>query len=454
MKLARSFFICLSLMLLSTSMGWAQSSPAQAFDNVILHTADGNTIENATVVWRNGVIEVAGSGVTIPFDAYVIDGGDSLHVYPGFIDGLALWGSPDISRDYKKPERPGDPGYERAGIQPQRRPGKLINAEESELEAAQKNGFTTAALGLKGHMLPGQVDLFFINGDKTGDYLMKSGAAILATFDNAPGGFGNGAYPSTTMGVMAQYRQLWYNADALMNQQNYYASSSDNYPVPIKNEVLESLFPVMQKNQPLFFVADTRENIERIFKLQDELGFNVVLVSGKEAYKVGSELKKRGIPVLASVDLPEKPEWKVKEEKAKEDTTVTETEMEEIPEEMRIFRDKQLAAYQADVENVKKLIDAGVKVGYASNGMELKELKGHLKRLSEEGGLSDAAILKMLTLQTSEILGVSNRVGDASQGKIASFSVFTKPFTDDKAEVLYSVSAGKLTEFESKSSKE
>ena len=453
MKLVRSFLLSLSLMLLAVTAGWSQSSPAQAFDNVILHTSDGNTIENATVVWRNGLIEAAGSGIAIPFDAYVTDGGDSLHVYPGFIDGLALWGSPDIPDSYDRPDRPGDPGYERAGIQPQRKPSGVLNAKDGSLEEAMKHGFTTAALGLKGHMLPGQVDLFFLNGKQTGDYLMQSGAALLATFENAPGGFGNGAYPATTMGVMAQYRQLWFDADALMNQQNYFASSSDNYPAPSKDEVLESLFPVMQKNKPLFFVADSKENIERIFMLQDELGFNAVLISGEEAYKVAEELKERNIPVLASIDLPEKPKWKVEEEEAADDTTETKTEMEEVPEEMRIFRDKQLIAYQASVDNIRKLLDASVKVGYASNGMELKELKGHLKTLSEEGSLSETDILAMLTRNTADILGIGNRVGDVTAGKIASFSVYSQPITDEEAKVLYSVSAGQLTEFEQKSSK-
>lgn len=67
----------------------AQEVPAHAITNVTIHMADGATLENADIVWRNGVIEQIGVNESIPFDAFIIDGGDSLHVYPGLIDGMA-----------------------------------------------------------------------------------------------------------------------------------------------------------------------------------------------------------------------------------------------------------------------------------------------------------------------------------------------------------------------------
>ncbi|WP_165140879.1 amidohydrolase family protein [Halalkalibaculum roseum] len=449
MKLVRNLSSCMLLLLfvVSTLPASAQTSPAQAFDNVIIHTADGETINDGTVVWRNGIIESAGSNVTIPFDAYVIDGGDSLHVYPGFIDGLALWGSPDLPDRYERPDRPGDPGYERAGIQPQRKPSELLKSDDKNFEEAQKHGFTTAGLGLKGQMLPGQVDIFFINGEKTGDHLMKSSAGISASFEDAPGGFGSGAYPSTTMGVLAQYRQLWYDAEALMNQQQYFASAGSNYPAPAKDAVLEALYPVLDMSQPLYFTVDSKENIELLLRLKDEIGFDAVIVSGKEAYKMADEISDRDIPVLASIDLPDEPEWKKKEREAEEDTTQAGEELEELTEEMRIFRDRQLRSYEASIMNIKSLMDAGVTVGYASNGMKLGDLSGHVKTLLEEGGLDQNQLLRIMSQNTAEILGIGNRVGELENGRIASFSVFTKPYTEEKTKVLYSVSSGMLTEF-------
>lgn len=448
MKLARTTAFCIVLLLVCSLQVWSQSTPAQAFENVTIHTADGNTIESGTIVWRNGVITSVGKDAAVPFDAYVRDGGDSLHVYPGFIDGLALWGSPDIEHNSGTPDEPGDPSYKRAGIQPQRSPADLLQPDDKALAEAPKHGFTTALLGLKGRMLPGQADLFFIKGEETGDQLLQSSIAAVAQFEEA----GGAAYPSTTMALMAQFRQLFNNARALKEQQHYFASTSGNYPAPRENNVLEALYPVMEQQQPFFFVVDSKENIERLFWLQDELGFEVVIVSGKEAYRKADALKKRGIPVLASVDLPEKPEWKKAQNKKEKSEKVE--KVKEITEEMRVFRERQLTAYKADIENISKLIEAGVKVGYASNGLKLTDIQKNFKTLKEEGGLSDEQILQILTQSTADILGYGQKLGDLEQGRIASFTVYSKPFMQEKATALYSVTDGEITEFESESSKE
>src|SRR5699024_11541347 len=101
-------------------------------------------------------------------------------------------------------------------------------------------------------------------------------------------------------------------------------------------------YPVMEQQQPFYFVADSKENIERMFWLQDELGFEVILVSGKEAHEKADELKARKIPVLASIELPEKPEWMAENEDEEEKEKKRKIE---VTEEMRIFRDRQEEAY-------------------------------------------------------------------------------------------------------------
>ncbi len=440
-KTAHITVLCFAFLLMFASQGWSQSSPAEAFKNVTIHTADGKTIKSGAIVWRNGIITNVGKNIDIPFDAYVRDGGDSLHVYPGFIDGHALWGSPDIDEDVETPDEPGNPGYVRAGIQPDRKASELLQTESKSLVEAPKHGFTTAALGLKGQMLPGQIDLFFINGKNTENLLLEQGVGITAQFEEAQGQ----AYPSTTMGIMSRFRQLFNDAKALQQQEQYFASVSSNYPAPKQNKVLEALYPVMDKQQPIYFVVDTEENIERIFMLQDELGFEVVIVSGKEAYKQAEELKERNIPVLASIDLPEEPKWR--SEKEDEDHP-------EITEEMRIFRDRQEEAYKADIQNIAKMIDSGVKVGFASNGLDLADFGKNLTVLKEEGDLKDEHILQMLTQSTADILGYGNQLGNITEGRIASFTIFSKPFIEEKAQALYSVTDGNLIEFEQESSEE
>src|SRR5699024_9429486 len=445
MRIRNSIFICVAFSIFAAVNASAQSPPAQAFDNVIIHTANGQTIEGGTIVWRDGIIEAIGQDITIPFDAYVRDGGDSLHVYPGFIDGMSLWGSPDSKVSSETPDQPGNPGYKRAGIQPQRHPADLLKKDSEALKEASKIGFTTAALGLKGQMLPGQVDLFFINGEKTQEGLLERGIGMLAQFKEAKGA----AYPSTTMALMARFRQLFYDARAQQQQQKYFASAAGSYPAPSNEQPLKALYPVMEQQQPFYFVADSKENIERMFWLQDELGFDVILVSGKEAHEKADELKARNIPVLASIELPEKPEWMVEDEDEEEKEKKKKIE---VTEEMRIFRDRQEEAYRTDIENIKKLKEAGIRVGFASNGLKPEDFIKNLIVLKEEGGLSKRSILSMLTQSTANIIGYGQRIGNLKSGRIASFTVFDQPFLEEEAKSIYSVTNGEVTEIESESS--
>ncbi|MDZ7719550.1 MAG: amidohydrolase family protein [Balneolaceae bacterium] len=431
-----SVALVLSCFLLPNSL-LAQSPPAYALENVTIHHSDGSIIESGIIIWRDGVIEAVGSDAEIPFDAYsVIDGGDSLHVYPGFIDGLGTWGSPEPPENPKQPDDPGNPGYDRAGIQPDRSANDHLDASGNTITDVMKTGITTANLGLKGYMLAGQPDLYFLNGEETPDYLFKEATGYQFAFEGAPGGWTSRAYPSTTMGVMAQFRQLMYDAQALQDHMQYFADADGSIQPPKRDEVIESLFPVLNGDAKLFANVNTPENFERLMILDEEFDLDFILVSGKSIQYRSSELSEIGIPVLASIELPEKPDWMKDDEKS-----------EELESEEERYRERQTEAYQAAAENIRTLLDEGVKVGFASIGLEADKLHEHLRGLREEGGLSDDEILQLLTVNTAEILDSGQTLGQLKAGFNASFAVFNSPFLEEKAAVKMVISNGEIHEF-------
>lgn len=432
----------------ASSQVFAQTLPAYALKNVMIHHADGSTTSSATIVWRNGIISEVGTNISIPYDAYEIDGGDSLHVYPGFIDGLAIWGSPDRPRNLERLPEPGNPPFDRAGVEPERNPYQLVQ-DDKVFEEAMKAGFTTAALGLQGYMLPGEVDVFTLHPSDIKKGLFKAGIATRAQFENAPGGRGNGAYPSTLMGVMAKFRQVMYDATALQDHIKYHASNSA-MPAPERSDVLESLFPLLNKSQKLYFHVDSKEDIERVFTLQDEFGFEVVIVSGKEAYAKADELKKRNIAVLVSADVMEAPKWYADEKKTsekKDEDKEKEADKKEITAEEKEHRQKQLDAWMKHVKNIKSLMDSGVQIGYASTGLAPKDLSKKMEILLTEGGLTEKDLVTLMTVNTANILGINASFGEMKSGKNASFTVFSKPISDKKAKATHSISNGAIYEF-------
>ncbi|WP_234571830.1 amidohydrolase family protein [Rhodohalobacter sp. 614A] len=419
---------------------FAQSPPAYALENVTIHQSDGSVIESGTIVWRDGVIEAVGRNAEIPFDAFsVIDGGDSLHVYPGFIDGLGTWGSPDLPSRPEQVDDPGNPGYERAGIQPERSGGELLDASGIKITDVMKAGITTANLGLKGYMLAGQPDLYFLNGEETTDYLFRESTGYQFAFQGAAGGWSSRAYPSTTMGVMAQFRQLMYDAEALQDHIQYFADANGNIQAPKRDKVLESLFPVLNGEAKLFANVDSPEDFERLMILNDEFGLDIIIVSGKSMNYKASELEELGIPVLASIEFPEKPKWMKDDEE--------DSEEESISSEEQSYRERQEKAYNSAIKNIKTLLDEDVRVGFASAGLNADKLLESLRTLKEEGDLSDEEILQILTVNTAEILESSETLGQLESGFNASFAVFDSPFLDEKAKVKMVISNGEIHEF-------
>lgn len=424
----------LVIMIDSFSYAEAQTPPAQAFTNVIIHQHDGTVINGSSIVWRDGVIENIGG--TIPFDAYVIDGGDSLHLYPAFVEGLATWGSPDEPRNQPRPKFMGNPPYARAGIQPERDPANHIIADDAVFKEVQKIGFGSFGSVLKGGMLPGRTDFMFIS--ENGAVLHKSELGIVAEFDASD------VYPSTLMGLMAKFRDLWYQAEALMDHQRLYKNDPTAYPVPERDAVLESLFPVLKKDIPVYFVANLKEDIERVLKLQHELDFNLILVGASEAYSLVEELKKGDVSVISSIDHPDKPKWM----DAKKDSTSNDSPgSEELS-----FRTRQEKAYTNAMDNIRKLSNSGLTVGITTYGLKTKEISSEIKHLVEYG-YSEKELLPLMTIGSATCLMVDDQIGKLTKGYLASFFVSDKPIFEKDAQVLYSVSPASISEFEPKKSK-
>src|SRR2546427_221515 len=80
-------------LLLLCACAFADTPQAMAIRNAKIVTVSGPVIAKGTVVVRNGLIEGVGESVTVPADAWVVEG-EGLTVYPGMIDALSTVGIP------------------------------------------------------------------------------------------------------------------------------------------------------------------------------------------------------------------------------------------------------------------------------------------------------------------------------------------------------------------------
>ena len=128
---------------------------AYALQNVTVFHADGQEEAGVNVVIRRGFISAMGPGVPIPPDARILEG-DSLRVYPGFVDGhgKAALELPEIEN--RQAVLPWAPPREAQGFTPHRLAADFLVGVGADGRDARSAGVVAAGIHPEGGMAPGQ----------------------------------------------------------------------------------------------------------------------------------------------------------------------------------------------------------------------------------------------------------------------------------------------------------
>jgi len=427
---------------LSYSPLWSQSDPSgerrvtgtYAIKNATVTTAPGKTISGATILIKNGLIEAVGTNIRIPIEAQIIEG-DSLFIYPGFIDGASSSG---VSKpaDPERPSNfdPSNPPDENAGITPWRNVLDNFDFKNSQVSDWRKSGFTIAQIVPDGGMLPGKSAIVVLGGNASTNILAQN-TAVNAKFRGAGGG--RGSYPGTQLGIMAKFRDLYKNAEYSAQHQRLFASNS-GLNRPEVNKTLQAFYPVIDKSIPILFEVSNDLEIRRALSLQKENGFRLVLVGVTEADMVINEIKSANAQVLLSMKLP--------------DDKITKAKTEELSEEMQARTKRAKEAYENSLKQAGLLEKAGIPFGFTSMGGKSTDLTKNLK-LMVENGLSENGALAALTTLPANILGIQKFAGTIEKGKLANMVIFTAPMLSDGAQIKHVVADGYIFDYEAKPKK-
>jgi imidazolonepropionase-like amidohydrolase len=401
-------------------------STVTAIQNARIVQAPGQVIESGTVVFRDGVIIAVGRRTDIPYDAHVIDAGDSLTVYAGFIDALSHVGIPE-PRNQGQPESVPDrsnPPFERAGITPEASARTALDPEDDAVEAMRQAGFTTALVAPRGRMLPGQATLALLAGTNASDMILQGGEPMYFQFQGA-----QGVYPGTPMGIMSKFRQLYREADRRMQLEAMYADDPSGLSKPPFDRVHEAFFPVVAKDRPVAIWTGDVLEIHRALKLQDELGFSMMLFGLEGGFDTVGKVAASGVPVALTLELPDKPRWAAKIEAdslqqvldAYNDETRTAT-FRDVEAEQSNLESRQLWSRARYVGMAAAYHEAGVPFAFSSMGADAKDIHDNLREMINEGLPADAA-LAALTTNAASMLGVSDRMGTVRAGMMANLIV-------------------------------
>ncbi len=401
----------------------AEAPGLLAIQDARIVTVSGGVIEKGTVVVRDGIIAEVGAAAAVPKGAWVVDG-KGLTVYPGLIDGLSTWGIPQAAaaapaaagRGGGAPV--GGPGGSPAAAPrswgPQDRPGTtswvkaadLVKLEDRRIETARGAGFTTAVTFPKQGLVAGHGAVVNLGGETSGRMIVDPGAGLYLSM--TPSGYTG--YPSSPMGILAYFRQLWIDAGYYRLAKAMYAQNPANVKRPDYDRALEG---VLEAKRVLLPAAEPIA-LERILKLASDLKAPFVVYGVVQGYAMADRLKQAGTPVVLNV------KWPTRERDA-------DPEREESLRTLEI-RDKAPASPAA-------LAAAGVKFAVSSDGIDApKDVIRALKK-SIDLGLKKEDALKALTLNAAEIYGLAGKLGSIDKGKIANLVVTDGDLFDDKTKV-------------------
>ena len=372
---------------------------AVALTGGLVYPISSEPVEGGTVLMVDGRIAAVGADVDIPVGAEVVDVTGSV-VMPGIIDAMSYYGI--AGEDMNEVPNPLTP--ELRIIEAFAPFGTFGSGEAGEIRVREllSGGVTATYIGPgDATVVGGQGAVVKTAGARFDDLIVREPAAIDITLGGRPASTyrEQSRSPSTRMAVVAQLRDL------LVRTQEWMATWDAADPAP-RNLGMEALARLLRGEIPARVQANATRDIRVAIELAEEFGFELVIDAGAGAHQMRDELANRGIPVvLGPISHPY-------------------ISGEEIPDP---------GDYGGvDERNAVWLNEAGVHVSLASFSrgfgrfgpgvagqwllIDASIARGH--------GMSEADVLRAVTLNPAEVLGVADRLGSLEAGKDADVVVF------------------------------
>ena len=383
MHSARPLLVAAAISLTQTAS--AQTDQAILVRGATIHTAAGAPIPNGSVLLRDGKVAAVGANVTAPAGARVIEAAGKV-VIPGMIDNHSHIGA-----------RPTDLNDFPMLIGPQHRFIDALDWNDTDFPDAVAGGVTTIVTGPgSGENVSGMAAVIKTFGsDYTKRMLLEKGGMKFAM-----GVKGRARYPATTMGVAANLRQYLIKTQEYVASQKKWEDDGKKGNPPARDLGYEAMADVLAKRTYVRSHVHSATDVMTILRLKDEFGFDLTLHHSTEAYKVASEVAKRGV---SAVVLPLGPRIGVGE-------------------------DAMAGPYV--------LWKAGVKIAMHTDAPVINQKWLRLcAALAMRYGIPDEEALKMVTLNAAQIARVADRVGSIEVGKDADLVIMDGPWYEPKSRV-------------------
>ena len=454
-------------------------SPMIALTGGKLLTITHGVIENGVLVMEHGRITAAGASgsVTIPANAKVIDV-SGMTVYPGMIDAESNLGLTEISAV----DMTNDLAETSDEIMPQMHVWEAFHAESELIPVTRYNGITNAIVSPQpADTLPGQSSFVQLDGASSDEMVLVRDIALPLNFtggERRNSSFDKLKYPSTRMGMAAQLRQAFIDAQDYSKKRGDWrkkhpgtasdsaspgdeatgdtasvpqsgsapgeisernnsedrgssvpsaggrtrvagksTAKSDDTSAPKRDLKLEALLPYLEGRKPVVLAAEEPSDVQVAMHLAREFNLKVILNHVAHSQAVLDYIAAAKIPVIVGPIYA---------------------------------TPKSGERYDAVFSLPAQLYKRGVKIAFASydshNARNLPYAAGYAVAF----GLPYDEALRAVTLNAAEIFGVAGELGSLDAGKQANVVVANGDPLDVKTEVKQVYIGGRASSMENK----
>ena len=411
-------FLLVAASLFVTSLAPAQQKTVALKGGKVLTVSHG-TIENGVVLFQNGIITAVGvaGSVQIPKDARIIDA-TGMTVYPGLIDsetslGLTEISAVDMTNDLVEPSDE---------IMPHMHVYDAFHAESELIPVTRLNGITNAIVAPASRdTLPGQDSFIQLAGKSRDEYLLVRDIAMPLNFtgEQRRNERGEGRkFPSTRMGLAAQIRQAFLDAQDYAQKWSDYEKKKADYDKPTTDSVpapdssakpadkdkgkkqppnppkrdlkLEALLPYLQGKKPIVLAAEESSDLQAAVSLAHEFNLKFVLNHISHSQSILDYVAGLKVPVIVG-PIYEQP--------------------------------KAGERFDAVYSLPAQLYKRGVKIVIASYDSHNARNLPYAAGFATGFGLPYDEALKAITLNAAEVWGVADKLGSLDPGKTANVVV-------------------------------
>ena len=385
-------------------------APARATTYAIMggtvHPVAGKTIVNGTVILRNGRIVAVGKGMIAPKGAVVVSA-KGMQVYPGFIDagttiGLTEFGQVGQATDAR----------ELGQYQPDLVAATDVNVQSEHIPVTRVQGVTTVFTAPVGGTISGHGSVLDLLGGSVEELTLKRKAALCINWPGGRAAFDLDVNDTSVKVADDDGDGRGSDMDDLAGGQGRGASGGGNladltayFDEAVKygrghdapDVRLEALQMVFRRQVPIFVRVRNAAGIRGAVAFAKKYNVRMVLVDAPDAWKEAKLLADAKIPVIL-------------EASGKSLLSANDTVVEYDP-------------YDTPYAAPALLKRAGVKFCFMSDSYSEAMNLPHRAAESCAYGLLPDDMVRALTQDAADILGVGSQIGSIEKGKLGNLVI-------------------------------